>query len=483
MAGNAQKDKKLVTEITAMDEDFAKWYTDIVKKADLIDYSSVKGCMVIRPYGYAIWENIQKILDARFKETGVENVYMPMFIPESLLKKEKDHVEGFAPEVAWVTHGGEEKLAERLCVRPTSETLFCEHYANIIKSYRDLPKVYNQWCSVVRWEKTTRPFLRSREFLWQEGHTMHRTAEEAEERTVQMLNVYADFFENDLGIPVIKGQKTDKEKFAGAEATYTVEALMHDGKALQGGTSHNFGNGFAKAFGIQFLDNDNQLKYAYETSWGVSTRIIGGIIMTHGDDSGLVLPPSVAPIQVVVIPVQQHKEGVIEAANGIADTLKAAGYRVKVDSSEQSPGWKFSEYEMKGVPLRIEIGPRDIAENKCVIVRRDNREKSFVSLDDLTASVADGLKALQTAIYNKALENRENRTFTAENMEEMIKIASENNGYIRAMWCGELDCEMKLKEEADVTSRCMPFGMEPIGNKCVCCGREAKKLVYWGKAY
>ena len=483
MAGNAQKDKKLVTEITAMDEDFANWYTDIVKKADLIDYSSVKGCMIIRPYGYAIWENIQKILDSRFKETGVENVYMPMFIPESLLKKEKDHVEGFAPEVAWVTHGGDEKLAERLCVRPTSETLFCEHYANIIKSYRDLPKVYNQWCSVVRWEKTTRPFLRSREFLWQEGHTMHRTAEEAEERTVQMLNVYADFFEKDLGIPVVKGQKTDKEKFAGAEATYTVEALMHDGKALQGGTSHNFGNGFAKAFGIQFLDSDNQLKYAYETSWGVSTRIIGGIIMTHGDDSGLVLPPSVAPIQIVVIPVQQHKEGVVDAANGIAATLKAAGYRVKVDDSEQSPGWKFSEYEMKGVPLRIEIGPRDIAENKCVIVRRDNREKNFVSLDNLVDSVAEGLKNLQSAIYTKALENRENRTFTAENMEQMVKIASENNGYIRAMWCGDLACEMKLKEEADVTSRCMPFGMEPIGDKCVCCGREAKKLVYWGKAY
>ena len=483
MAANAQKDKKLVTEITAMDEDFAKWYTDIVKKADLIDYSSVKGCMVIRPYGYAIWENIQKILDARFKETGVENVYMPMFIPESLLKKEKDHVEGFAPEVAWVTHGGEEKLAERLCVRPTSETLFCEHYANIIKSYRDLPKVYNQWCSVVRWEKTTRPFLRSREFLWQEGHTMHRTAEEAEERTVQMLNVYADFFEKDLGIPVIKGQKTDKEKFAGAEATYTVEALMHDGKALQGGTSHNFGNGFAKAFNIQFLDSDNQLKYAYETSWGVSTRIIGGIIMTHGDDSGLVLPPSVAPIQIVVIPVQQHKDGVIDAAYKIADTLKAAGYRVKVDDSEQSPGWKFSEYEMKGVPLRIEIGPRDIAENKCVIVRRDNREKSFIMLENLVDSVKEGLENLQAAIYNKALENRENRTFTAENMEQMIKIASENSGYIRAMWCGDLECEMKLKEEADVSSRCIPFGMNPIGDKCVCCGREAKKLVYWGKAY
>ena len=475
--------KKMVEQITSMDEDFAKWYTDIVKKADLIDYSSVKGCMIIRPYGYAIWENIQKILDAKFKESGVENVYMPMFIPESLLKKEKDHVEGFAPEVAWVTHGGEERLAERLCVRPTSETLFCEHYANIIKSYRDLPKVYNQWCSVVRWEKTTRPFLRSREFLWQEGHTMHRTAEEAEERTVQMLNVYADFFEKDLGIPVIKGQKTDKEKFAGAEATYTVEALMHDGKALQGGTSHNFGNGFSKAFDIQFLDSDNQLKYPFETSWGVSTRIIGGIIMTHGDDSGLVLPPAVAPIQVVVIPVQQHKEGVVEKANEIAELLKSWGYRVKVDASEQSPGWKFSEYEMKGVPLRVEIGPRDIAENKCVIVRRDNREKSFVSLDNLNEAVADGLKNLQQAIFEKALQNRENRTFSAETLDELKKIASENNGYIKAMWCGELDCELKLKEEADVTSRCMPFGMEPIGNKCVCCGREAKKLVYWGKAY
>ncbi len=479
----AQKDKKLVAEITAMDEDFAKWYTDIVKKADLIDYSSVKGCMIIRPYGYAIWENIQKILDARFKETGVENVYMPMFIPESLLKKEKDHVEGFAPEVAWVTHGGNEKLAERLCVRPTSETLFCEHYANIIKSYRDLPKVYNQWCSVVRWEKTTRPFLRSREFLWQEGHTMHRTAEEAEARTVQMLNVYADFFEHDLGIPVVKGQKTDKEKFAGAEATYTVEALMHDGKALQGGTSHNFGNGFAKAFDIQFLDNDNTLKYAYETSWGVSTRIIGGIIMTHGDDSGLVLPPSVAPIQVVVIPVQQHKEGVIEAASKLVDTLKAAGIRVKMDDSDNSPGWKFSEYEMKGVPLRIEIGPRDIAEGKCVIVRRDNREKTFVQIENLVEEVKSGLSALRDALYAKALENRQNRTYTAHTFDELKAIADSKSGYIKAMWCGELECELKLKEEADVSSRCMPFGEEHCGDKCVCCGREAKKLVYWGKAY
>ena len=479
----AQNDKKLVTEITSMDEDFAKWYTDIVKKADLIDYSSVKGCMIIRPYGYAIWENIQKILDARFKETGVENVYMPMFIPESLLKKEKDHVEGFAPEVAWVTHGGNEKLTERLCVRPTSETLFCEHYANIIKSYRDLPKVYNQWCSVVRWEKTTRPFLRSREFLWQEGHTMHRTAEEAEERTVQMLNVYADFFEHDLGMPVIRGQKTDKEKFAGAEATYTVEALMHDGKALQGGTSHNFGCGFAKAFDIQFLDSDNTLKYAYETSWGVSTRIIGGIIMTHGDDSGLVLPPSVAPIQVVIIPVQQHKEGVLDAAYAIRDRLKAAGIRVKVDDSEQSPGWKFSEYEMKGVPLRLEIGPRDIAENKCVLVRRDNREKSFISLDDLIPAVNEGLDNLIKALYEKALKNREDRTYSAETFEELKEIADSKAGYIKAMWCGDLECELKLKEEADVSSRCIPFGKEPIGDKCVCCGREAKKLVYWGKAY
>ena len=479
----AQNDKKFVEQITSMDEDFAKWYTDIVKKADLVDYSGVKGCMIIRPYGYAIWENIQRILDGRFKETGVENVYMPMFIPESLLTKEKEHVEGFAPEVAWVTMGGSERLAERLCVRPTSETLFCEHYANIIKSYRDLPKVYNQWCSVVRWEKTTRPFLRTREFLWQEGHTMHRTAEEAEARTVQMLNVYADFFENDLAMPVLKGQKTDKEKFAGANATYTVEALMHDGKALQGGTSHNFGTGFAEAFGIQFLDSDNKLKNPHQTSWGVSTRIIGGIIMTHGDDSGLVLPPAVAPIQVAVIPVQQHKDGVLDAAYAIANTLKAAGIRVKVDDSEQSPGWKFSEYEMKGVPLRIEIGPRDIAEGKCVIVRRDNREKSFVAIDTIVNSVNEGLEALRAALYNKALANRENRTFEAKSLDELKTIAQEKSGYIKAMWCGELECELKLKEEADVSSRCIPFEGEAVSDTCVCCGRAAKKLVYWGKAY
>ena len=479
----AENGKKLVEQITSMDEDFAKWYTDIVKKADLIDYSSVKGCMIIRPYGYAIWENIQKILDERFKATGVENVYMPMFIPESLLTKEKEHVEGFAPEVAWVTMGGSERLTERLCVRPTSETLFCEHYANIIKSYRDLPKVYNQWCSVVRWEKTTRPFLRSREFLWQEGHTMHRTAEEAEERTVQMLNLYGDFFEGDLAMPVLRGQKTDKEKFAGARATYTVEALMHDGKALQGGTSHNFGNGFAEAFGIRFLDSDNTLKYPHQTSWGVSTRIIGGIIMTHGDDSGLVLPPAVAPIQVVIIPIQQQKEGVLDEAYRIADTLKAAGVRVKVDDSDQSPGWKFSEYEMKGVPLRLELGPRDLANRTCVVVRRDNREKSFVAIDDVVEAVQSGMKALRDALYEKALKNREDRTYTADTLEELTEIAANKSGYIRAMWCGDLACELKLKETADVTSRCMPFGAEAIGDRCVCCGREAHKLVYWGKAY
>ncbi len=475
-------EKKMVEQITSMEEDFAKWYTDIVKKADLIDYSSVKGCMIIRPYGYAIWELIQQNLDARFKATGVENVYMPMFIPESLLNKEKDHVEGFAPEVAWVTHGGSERLTERMCVRPTSETLFCEHYANIIRSYRDLPKNYNQWCSVVRWEKTTRPFLRSREFLWQEGHTMHATAEEAEARTLQMLNVYADFFEADLGIPVLKGRKTDKEKFAGAEATYTVEALMHDGKALQGGTSHNFGDGFAKAFDIKYLDKDNKIKYAHQTSWGVSTRMIGAIIMTHGDDNGLVLPPAVAPIQVVVVPVQMHKEGVVEAATKVRDEI-AAYARVKMDDSDNSPGWKFAEYEMKGVPLRLELGPRDIEQGQCVLVRRDNREKIFCPLDKLAETIPAVLADITKSLYEKAAANRANRTWEAHSMEELCEIAASKSGYIKAMWCGDLECELKLKEQADVSSRCMPFGEEPIGDVCVCCGKPAKKLVYWGKAY
>ncbi len=476
-------DKKPVEQITAMDDDFAQWYTDVVKKADLIDYSSVKGCMIIRPYGYAIWENIQYILDTKFKETGHENIYMPMFIPESLLKKEKDHVEGFAPEVAWVTMGGSEKLTERLCVRPTSETLFCEHYANIIRSYRDLPKLYNQWCSVVRWEKTTRPFLRSREFLWQEGHTMHATAEEAEAETLRMLNVYADFYENSLGIPVVKGRKTDKEKFAGAAATYTVEALMHDGKALQGGTSHNFGDGFARAFDIQYLDKDNKLKYCHQTSWGVTTRIIGAIIMTHGDDRGLVLPSAVAPVQVVIVPVQQHKEGVLEAAEAIRARLSKVA-RVKLDDSDNSPGWKFSEHEMRGVPIRIELGPRDIADNKCVLVRRDNLEKQFVSLDGIEETVTEQLEALTKALYDRAAANRQNHTYTAKSLPEFKDYAANKNGYIRAMWCGELACELKLKEEADVTSRCMPFNDdEQVAPVCVCCGKPAKTLVYWGKAY
>ena len=434
-------DKKMVDQITSMDEDFAKWYTDICKKADLIDYSSVKGCMIIRPYGYAIWELIQKNLDTRFKETGHENVYMPMFIPESLLQKEKDHVEGFAPEVAWVTHGGSEPLTEKLCVRPTSETLFCEHYANIIKSYRDLPKLYNQWCSVVRWEKTTRPFLRSREFLWQEGHTMHATAAEAEAETVQMLNCYADFHEKDLAIPVIKGRKTESDKFAGAEATYAIEALMHDGKALQAGTSHYFGDGFAKAFDIKFTDKENKLCYPHQTSWGVTTRMIGGIIMTHGDNNGLVLPPAVAPIQVVIIPVQQHKEGVLDAAYALRDRLKGQ-FRVKVDDSDNSPGWKFSEYEMKGVPLRIEIGPRDIAEGKCVTVKRVNREKNFETLENIEDVVAQRLREVRDEMYAKALANREAKTYECTTMDEIkSSLAEKGDGFVMAMWCGDDECE------------------------------------------
>ncbi len=476
-------DKKLVEQITSMDEDFAKWYTDICTKADLIDYSSVKGCMIIRPYGYAIWENIQKILDTRFKELGHENVYMPMFIPEGLLNKEKDHVAGFAPEVAWVTHGGSEKLTERMCVRPTSEVLFCEHYANIIRSYRDLPKLYNQWCSVVRWEKTTRPFLRSREFLWQEGHTMHATYDEAVAETVQMLNVYADFHENDLAIPVIKGAKTPSDKFAGAEDTYCIEALMHDGKALQAATSHFFGDGFAKAFDITYTDKENKLVHPFQTSWGCTTRMIGGIIMTHGDDNGLVLPPAVAPIQVVVIPVAAHKEGVIDAAKSIADRLRG-DVRVKLDDSDNSPGWKYAEYEMKGVPVRIEIGPRDMEANQCVIVTRHNREKTIVSLDNLETAVKEKLKEVRDGLYAKALANREKRTYSCTTMDEIKSMLEANgDGFVRAMWCGDPECEDKVKEVTGVGSRCIPLEQEQISDKCICCGKPAKHLVYWGKAY
>ena len=473
---------KLVKAITSMDEDFAKWYTDVCIKAELIDYASVKGCMIIRPYGYAIWENIQHIMDGMFKELGHENVYMPMFIPESLLQKEKDHVEGFAPEVAWVTHGGAEELEERLCVRPTSETLFCDHFKNIVHSYRDLPKLYNQWCSVVRWEKTTRPFLRSREFLWQEGHTLHATAQEARQETEQMLNVYARFAKEALAMPVVKGQKTDKEKFAGAEATYTIEALMHDGKALQSGTSHYFGDGFSRAFEVQYTDKDNKLVHPHQTSWGTTTRLIGAVIMTHGDDNGLVLPPAIATIKVVIVPIASHKEGVVEKATEICNTHKTV-CRVKLDNSELTPGWKFAEYEMKGVPLRLEIGPRDIENNQCVVVRRDNREKIFVNLDELTTRIPEILAEYHDALYNKALERRETMTYDAKNLDEMKEIADTKPGFIRAMWCGDRECEDKLKEIAGVTSRCIPFEQEHIGDTCVCCGKKADKMLYWGKAY
>ncbi len=479
----AQNQKKMVESITSMDEDFAKWYTDICKKAELVEYTSVKGCMVIRPYGYAIWENIQKILDNMFKETGHENVCMPMFIPESLLQKEKDHVEGFAPECAWVTYGGNEKLEERLCVRPTSETLFCEHFKNVVESYRDLPKLYNQWVSVVRWEKTTRPFLRSREFLWQEGHTLHETAEEAIEETEKMLNVYTEFCQKYLAIPVVQGMKTESDKFAGAERTYCIEALMHDGKALQAGTSHYFGDGFAKAFDIQFLDKENKLKYPHQTSWGMTTRLIGAIIMTHGDNNGLVLPPAVAPIQAIVIPVAQHKEGVIEKATELQERLKKV-CRVKMDASNNTPGWKFAEYEMKGVPLRIEIGPKDIEKNQCVIVTRHNREKTFVSLDKLEETVIQKLQEVRDGIYQSALENRERRTFTCKTTDEIIKALEENgDGFVKAMWCGNEECEDKVKELTGVGSRCIPIEQEHIADTCVCCGKPAKHMLYWGKAY
>ncbi len=476
------KDKKMVQAITSMEEDFAQWYTDVVLKAELTDYTSVKGCMVIKPAGYAIWENIQKELDRRFKETGVENVYMPMFIPEGLLQKEKDHVEGFAPEVAWVTHGGLEPLQERMCVRPTSETLFCDFYANNIQSHRDLPKVLNQWCSVVRWEKTTRPFLRSREFLWQEGHTAHATAQEAEERTEQMLHVYADFCEEVLAIPVVRGKKTDKEKFAGAEATYTIEALMHDGKALQSGTSHNFGDGFAKAFGIQYTDKENKLQYVHQTSWGMTTRMIGAIIMVHGDNNGLILPPRIAPTQIMIIPIRQQEETVQNKVEEIRSRL-AREFSVKVDMSDKSPGWKFSEQEMRGIPVRIEIGPKDVEANQCVVVRRDNGEKTTVSFDEIETKMAEILETMQKEMFERAKKHRDEHVYDATDYETFKKTVEEKPGFVRAMWCGDVACENKIKEDTGATSRCMPFEQEQIHENCVCCGKKAKALVYWGRAY
>ena len=476
------KDKK-VEQITDIEVDFAQWFTDVCTKAELVDYSGVKGLFVLRPYGYAIWENIQRRLDDRFKELGHENVSMPMLIPESLLQKEKDHVEGFAPECAWVTLGGSEELPEKLCVRPTSETLFCEHWSHVLHSWRDLPMKYNQWCSVMRWEKTTRPLLRGREFLWQEGHTLHATAEEAVEETEQMLEVYADLAENWLAMPVIRGQKTEKEKFAGAVNTYTIECMMHDGKALQAGTSHYFGDGFARAFDITFADKNNQLTHPHQTSWGMSTRIIGGVIMTHGDNNGLVLPPRIAPIQVVVLPIAQHKPGVTEAALSLVERLKKAGVRVKADVSDNSPGWKFAQYEMKGIPLRLEIGPKDLEQGQCVLVRRDNREKTFVRLEELETAVAQLLDEVHRGLYEKAKKNLTEKTSPARDLEEAKSVIATRGGFLKAMWCGDRACEEKMKEVAGVSSRCIPYEQEKVGETCVCCGRPADKMVYWGVAY
>ena len=476
-------DKKMVEQITSMDTDFAQWYTDVVKKAELVDYSGVKGCMIIRPYGYAIWENIQHDLDARFKRLGHENVYMPMFIPESLLQKEKDHVAGFAPECAIVTIGGQNRLSERLIVRPTSETLFCDHYKNIIHSYRDLPKLYNQWCNVVRWEKTTRPFLRTSEFLWQEGHTMHENEEQAREETLQMLKCYEDFYRETLAIPAVTGRKTEKEKFAGAMETYTIEPMMHNGVALQGGTSHYFGDGFARAFDITYTDRENKVCYPHQTSWGVSTRMIGAIIMTHGDDNGLILPPKVAPIQVAIIPVAQHKEGVLEKANELKARL-GEQFRVKLDDSDNSTGWKYSQYEMKGVPLRLELGPRDIENNSCVLVSRVSRQKTFVSLDNIEEEVAKALQAVHDELYERALKNLEEKMSEARTHEEFLDIAENHPGFIKAMWCGDSACEDQLKEETGgVKSRCIPFVEEHLSDVCVCCGKPAKHMVVFGRQY
>ncbi|MCD8191714.1 MAG: proline--tRNA ligase [Oscillospiraceae bacterium] len=476
------KDKK-VESITDMEADFAQWFTDVCTKAQLVDYSGVKGLFILRPYGYAIWENIQGVLDKKFKETGHENVSMPLLIPESLLQKEKDHVEGFAPECAWVTMGGAEELTERLCVRPTSETLFCEHWSHVLHSWRELPMLYNQWCSVLRWEKTTRPFLRGREFLWQEGHTLHATAEEAVAETKQMLEIYADLCENYLAMPVIRGRKTDKEKFAGAEDTYTIECMMHDHKALQSGTSHYFGDGFARAFNITFTDKNNQQAWPHQTSWGLSTRIIGGIIMTHGDNNGLVLPPRIAPVQVIVVPVAQHKPGVTEKAQELLDVLKAAGIRAKIDVSDNSLGWKCAEYEMKGVPLRVELGPRDIEQGVCVAVRRDNFEKVTVAISELAERVPELLDAVQAGLYEKANANLTSHIFPAQSLEEAKALHDEHGGFIKTMWCGSEECEQRMKDEAGLTSRCIPFVQERVGDVCPICGRKADTTIFWGAAY
>ena len=477
------KEKEVVKEITNIDDDFARWYTDIVIKTDLADYTDTKGCIVIKPYGYAIWENIKEYTDKAFKRTGVKNVYFPLLIPESLLEKEKDHVEGFAPEVAWVTEAGDEKLEERLCIRPTSETIISIMYSKWLKSWRDLPYVYNQWCNVLRWEKETKPFLRSREFLWQEGHTIHETAEEAKERTMKMLEVYSDVVENFLAIPVIKGIKTEKEKFAGAEETYTIETMMYDGKALQTGTSHYFGQNFTKPFDVKFQNRDGKEEYAYQTSWGISTRLIGAIIMAHGDNRGLKLPPKVAPIQVIVVPVAMHKEGVKEEATKLFNNL-VNDFRTEIDVRDQySPGYKFNEWEMRGVPIRIEIGPRDIENEECVLVRRDTSEKIVVKLKEVNTKVAELLEDIQNNMYKVCKKRMEQKTTIAYTLDEFIQNMNTNQGFIKAMWCGDIECENKIKDITAAKSRCIPFVQENLSDKCVCCGKHADKMVVWGRQY
>ena len=470
-------------QITDMEVDFAQWYTDICRKAELVEYASVKGFTILRPYGYAIWENMQRIMDGEFKKTGHVNVAMPVLIPESLLKKEGELVQGFAPEVAWVTHGGSEELEERLAFRPTSETMFCDHWSRVLHSYRELPMLYNQWCSVIRWEKTTRPFLRSREFWWQEGHTLHETAEEAKRETEQQLNCYADFFEKVLAIPVVRGRKTDKEKFAGAEATYTVECLMKDHKALQGATSHYFGDKFSRAYDVTFTGRDNTLQYPFQTSWGSTTRMIGAVIMAHGDNNGLVLPPAIAPIQVIVLPVAQHKPGVLEAANSLKERLLAAGLRVSLDDSDNSMGWKCAQYEMKGVPLRVEIGPRDMENGQCVLVRRNDGEKTVVALADLESAVSEQLQLVHDGMFEKAKKNLDEHIFAASSIEEAKELQEKNGGFIKTMWCGEEQCELAMKEKAGMSSRCIPFEQENLGEVCACCGKPARHMIYWGVAY
>ena len=479
----AEKKNDFVKEITNIDEDFAKWYTDIVRKAELADYTDTKGCIAIRPYGYAIWENIQNYTDKLFKESGVKNTYFPVLIPESLLQKEKDHVEGFAPEVAWVTKAGEEELDEKLCIRPTSETIISTMYAKWLKSWRDLPFCYNQWCNVLRWEKETRPFLRSREFLWQEGHTIHETAKEAQERTLQMLDIYQDLVENLLAIPVIKGIKTEKEKFAGADATYTIETMMYDGKALQSATSHYFGQNFTKPFDVKFQNREGKQEYAYQTSWGSTTRLIGAIIMAHGDNRGLKLPPKVAPIQVVIVPIAQHKEGVKEKATELYENLKDK-FRMEIDLREQvSPGYKFNDWEMRGVPIRIEMGPRDIENEVCVLVRRDTSEKIITPLNELEKKITQTLEEIQKNMYETCKKRMDSKTTIAHNLEEFQENMNKEQGFIKAMWCGNTECETKIKELTAAKSRCIPFIQEHIGDTCVCCGKKADKMVVWGRQY